>query len=185
MRVFIAGSRHVSRLDAGVCRRLDNMIEKRLPILVGDANGADKAVQAYLHGKHYDLVQVYCSGDDCRNNVGAWPVAHVAAAGGRRDFGFYATKDRAMAKEASHGLMIWDGKSVGTLMNAARLVGLGKPVVVYTAPAKTFTDLKRKADWEAFVSDCNATLRERIDRELAAEAQGAEQRQPAGQTSFL
>ena len=59
MRVFIAGSRHVSRLDAGVCRRLDNMIEKRLPILVGDANGADKAVQAYLHGKHYDLVQVY------------------------------------------------------------------------------------------------------------------------------
>ena len=63
MKVFIGGSRYVSRLSADVRRRLDNIVEKRLPVLVGDANGADKAVQRYLQSKHYDLVAVFCAGE--------------------------------------------------------------------------------------------------------------------------
>ena len=43
--VFVAGSRQISRLPAEVRSRLDTMIEKGFQILVGDANGADKAVQ--------------------------------------------------------------------------------------------------------------------------------------------
>jgi hypothetical protein len=46
--VFVAGSRQISRLPAEVRSRLDTMIEKGFQILVGDANGADKAVQRYL-----------------------------------------------------------------------------------------------------------------------------------------
>jgi hypothetical protein len=46
--VFVAGSRHISRLPIEVEKRLDTMIEKRFQILVGDANGADKAVQRHL-----------------------------------------------------------------------------------------------------------------------------------------
>ena len=46
--VFVAGSRQISRLPAEVTSRLDTMIEKGFQILVGDANGADKAVQRYL-----------------------------------------------------------------------------------------------------------------------------------------
>ena len=69
-KVFIGGSRRISRLDADVKRRIDRMIEKRLQVLVGDANGADKAVQEYLRTKDYDLVEVFCSGDACRNNRG-------------------------------------------------------------------------------------------------------------------
>ena len=46
--VFVAGSRQISRLPAEVKTRLDTMVEKGFQILVGDANGADKAVQRYL-----------------------------------------------------------------------------------------------------------------------------------------
>jgi hypothetical protein len=50
-KVFIAGSRRLSRLNADVKRRIDTTIEKDFTILVGDANGADKAVQRYLAEK--------------------------------------------------------------------------------------------------------------------------------------
>ena len=42
--VFVAGSRQIFRLPAEVRSRLDTMIEKGFQILVGDANGVDKAV---------------------------------------------------------------------------------------------------------------------------------------------
>lgn len=167
--VFVAGSRSITRMDAGLRRRLDNIIEKRLRVLVGDANEAVRAVQTYLHGKDYDLVEVFCAGDHCPNNLGGWPLRTVAATGARRDFSFYATKDRAMADEASHGLMIWDGTSAGTLMNVLRLARRRKPVVVYTVPARRFPDLRNEADWDAFVSRCKPGLRRRITRKAAVE----------------
>jgi len=72
MRVFVAGSRYVSRLNADVRRRrLDNMIENRLPVLVGDANGGDKAVQSYLHDRGYDLVDVFCAATSAGTTWGA------------------------------------------------------------------------------------------------------------------
>jgi probable addiction module antidote protein len=43
--VFIGGSRHVSRLPAPAKERLDNIVKSGFHIVVGDANGADKAVQ--------------------------------------------------------------------------------------------------------------------------------------------
>jgi hypothetical protein len=57
--VFVAGSRQISRLPAEVKARLDTMIEKHFQILVGDANGADKAVQRYLADKSYPNVLVH------------------------------------------------------------------------------------------------------------------------------
>jgi hypothetical protein len=50
------------------------------------------------------------------------PPAHA-----RKDFEYYATKDRAMAAEATVGLMLWDGQSRGTLMNVLRLAARDKP----------------------------------------------------------
>ena len=130
-KVFIGGSRRVTRLNADVQRRIDKIIEQGFPILVGDANGADKAVQTYLRSRHYSKVDVFCTAGDCRNNVGDWPIRTVPAPAGSRGFDFYALKDDRMAEEASVGLMIWDSKSVGTLMNMARLLRRRKNVVVY------------------------------------------------------
>ena len=170
-KVFIGGSRRISKLDTEVKRRIDRMIEKRLPIIVGDANGVDKAVQDYLHAKNYDLVEVFCSGDACRNNRGGWPTrtVQVAKGGKRKDFSFYATKDRAMAEEATVGLMLWDGESVGTVMNVLRLIQRHKKVVVYVAPKHEFVDVKSEADWEEFLAHCERPLKDRVVKESVAE----------------
>jgi len=152
-KVFIGGSRRVTRLNAEVQRRVDKIIEQGFPILVGDANGADKAVQTYLRSRRYNKVDVFCTGGDCRNNVGNWPVKAVPAPAGSRGFDFYAVKDDRMAEEASVGLMIWDSKSVGTLMNMARLLRRGKSVVVYIVPDKRFVTLSNRDDWERLVTE--------------------------------
>lgn len=170
-KVFIGGSRHISRLDSDVKRRIDRIIEKRLQVLVGDANGVDKAVQEYLHGKGYNLVEIFCSGDSCRNNRGGWAtrMIPVPKSGKRKDFGFYTTKDRAMAEEATVGLMLWDRESVGTAMNVLRLVRNNKTAVVYVAPDHEFVDVRNESDWERFLSRCGDKLKERIAKESLAE----------------
>jgi hypothetical protein len=152
-KVFIGGSRRIARLDASVRLRLDEIIKKELPVLVGDANGADKAVQKYFQERDYSRVEVFCSEGHCRNNLGSWKTRAVPAPHkDRRDFEYYAAKDRLMAEESSLGFMLWDGKSRGTLANVERLIGLGKKAVVYVAPLKEFRTLKNPEDWEHFVS---------------------------------
>jgi hypothetical protein len=66
------------------------------------------------------------------------------------------------SQEASVGLMIWDGKSTGTLANAARLLRQDKKVVVYAAPAKRFLTLKAEADWECLLFGCGSDVREKV-----------------------
>ena len=56
---FIAGSRAISRLNEQIRERLDNIMRQQLTILVGDANGADKAVQAYLGFLMYARLKIY------------------------------------------------------------------------------------------------------------------------------
>ena len=163
-KVFIGGSRRVTRLNADVQRRIDKIIEQGFPILVGDANGADKAVQTYLRSRRYNKVDVFCTAGDCRNNVGDWPIRTVPAPAGSRGFDYYAGKDDRMAEEASVGLMVWDGKSVGTLMNMARLLRRGKRVVVYIVPDKRFVTLSNRADWERLVSEAAPDIRHKALR---------------------
>jgi len=122
---------------------LDNIIGKGLTVIVGDANGADRAIQSYLASKNYDKVEVFCMAGGCRNNVGNWLTRVITVRPeSRRDFAYYSTKDRAMGEEADYALMLWDGKSRGTLTNIRDLVRQEKPVVVYLAPSKTFVTLR-------------------------------------------
>ena len=60
--VLVAGSRQASRFPAEVTARLDAMIEKEFQILVGNANGADKAVKRYLAERYARFV----SGEEFR-----------------------------------------------------------------------------------------------------------------------
>lgn len=179
--VFIGGSRHVSRLFAEVRQRLDTIIEKTLPVLIGDANGADKAVQQYLHGKHYANVIVFCAGSVCRNNVGNWKLQRVFPETRDRNFNFYAAKDRLMSQQATVGLMIWDGKSVGTLLNVLRLLRKKKKAVVYHVPERRFWELRKESEWVSFFSRCDAELRNRVEQKASLE----ERSQQPTQTNLL
>jgi hypothetical protein len=142
--------------------RRDTMIEKGFQILVGDANGADKAVQRYLADKSYPSVLVLCMKDHCRNNVGNWPTREVAAPRGARGFDYYSLKDRAMAEAAEYGLMLWDGKSKGTLNNVVNLSRDHKPVVVYVAPTREFRTIKSLDDLRGLLAQGDSDSVERI-----------------------
>jgi hypothetical protein len=142
------------------------MIEKGFQILVGDANGADKAVQMYLADKAYSNVVVHCMKDHCRNNVGHWPARHVDAPRGARGFDYYSVKDRAMAASAEYGLMLWDGKSKGTVNNILNLSRDQKPVVVYIAPSKQFRTIKTPDDLKGLLAEGDSASVERIVADL-------------------
>ena len=157
--VFIGGSRRVFRLPTEAKDRLNNVIEKRFAVLVGDANGADKAVQKHLANADYDLVTVYCSGNSCRNNIGEWKTRHINPPRSKKDFQFYAAKDREMARDAEFGLMIWDGKSPGTVLNVLNLVRASKKAVLINTPEKRAIAFNSGADWDAFLSQCSTDLR--------------------------
>jgi hypothetical protein len=181
-KVFVGGSRHASRLSAQVRKRLDSILDKGFPIVIGDANGADKAVQQYLHSKRYLNVEVFCSDGVCRNNIGGWHTRNIAAETRERNAHFYSAKDRVMAQEATVGLMIWDGKSVGTLLNAFRLLSLQKKVVIYSVPEKRFLELRNGAEWDNFIASRDTGLRRKVEQRAKFEA--APRDQPH-QTSFL
>jgi hypothetical protein len=170
-KVFVGGSRRITKLNPEVALRLDSMLAKQVSILVGDANGADKSVQHFLKTREYRDVEVFCSGDECRNNVGNWRLRRVAVDSRKRDFDFYAAKDQQMSREADSGLMIWDGKSAGTLMNAYRLVRQGKCVTIFKAHHSRFRELQNESEWKAFFSTCGDELRRRIETLSASDSE--------------
>ena len=110
MKIFIGGSRAVSKLNQEIRARLEDFISRGDSILIGDANGADKAVQQFFAERQYPNVEVFCM-EECRNNIGSWPIRSIAPPGSRKDFSYYAAKDIAMAQEAGCGVMFWDGKA--------------------------------------------------------------------------
>lgn len=166
-KVFIAGSRRLSKLSHDVKLRIDKIVEKHLTILIGDANGADRAVQQYLSSKSYHDVIVFCMEGICRNNIGNWTTQEIkAVASGKRDFAYYSTKDRAMGREADYGLMLWDGESRGTLTNIVQLVREAKPVVVFLAPEKAFYTLRDSSDLSRVALHLARADFDQIERDL-------------------
>ena len=161
-KVFIGGSRRATRLNAQIQKRIDNIIKGGFSVLVGDANGADKAVQRYLHSKQYQNVEVFCSGRVCRNNVGNWKTRNIDPRIQTRNAQYYSAKDRVMAQEATVGLMMWDGNSIGTLLNLFRLLNQKKKAVVYTVPEKKFVEFRSSTEWEDFLMGRDSQLRSKI-----------------------
>lgn len=166
MKVFIGGSRVVSKLNAVICERLDDLMKRGCTILIGDANGADKAVQTYFAKKQYAKVIVFCM-EQCRNNVGIWPTRSISPPAGSKGFSYYAAKDFVMAGEAECGVMLWDAKSKGTLQNMLNLIGAGKRTLVYFAPTKDFHVLASQQELQALLARC-----EKRDIESATRALG-------------
>jgi hypothetical protein len=172
-KAFIGGSRQIMQLPDEVKARIDTMIEKGFQILVGDANGADKAVQRYLADKSYPDVLVHCMKDHCRNNVGKWPTREVDAGRGAKGFDYYSLKDRAMAEAAEYGLMLWDGKSKGTVNNVVNLSRDHKPVVVYVAPTRQFRTVMTFDDLRDLLAQGDSDSVGRIVNELHLEVRAA------------
>ncbi len=153
--VFLSGSRKISRLNDIIRRRIERMLDQGFHIVVGDANGADKAIQNYLAEAKYGNVKIFCVGSICRNNIGEWDVKIIDVDPKLKGRDFYTQKDKAMAFEADYGFVLWDGKSAGSVNNIVELLKRQKSVVVYFAPKKQFHTMKRLDDVYTLLKHCD------------------------------
>lgn len=164
--VFLGGSRRLPHLNSVVQARLRNLIASRHRILVGDANGADKAAQSFFASEDYRDVVVYCMDGNCRNNIGKWPVKSVDSCGRRKDFSYFALKDAEMSREADYGFMLWDGKSKGTLNNVLNLLQQNKSVLVYFSPTHSFVPIKNGEDVDRLVAKCDTKSKDMFEKKI-------------------
>lgn len=165
-KVFIGGSRSVSRLNDTIRNRLLNIIGQGYIILIGDANGADKAVQKFLFEENYKDISVYCSGKKCRNNVGGWDTVNIEPPSNLKSMKFYMVKDFEMAKAADYGFMLWDGKSAGTLNNILMLLKLNKKSLVYFSPRRQFYAVSCLSDLDEIFKICNPENLLKIEKKI-------------------
>lgn len=136
--VFIAGSMNIKHLDRKVKERMANVVAQDYDVIVGDADGADAAIQEFLLESGATKATVYCSGSNPRNNVGHWHVHSVTTYHSPGSRAFFTAKDIEMAEAADYGLMIWDAKSTGTLSNVIELLTRDKNSLVFINKEKEF-----------------------------------------------
>ena len=162
--VFLSGSRSISRTNDIIRKHLDNLISRRLYIILGDANGADRAMQSHFAGAGYSDVTVYCAGTRCRNNVGEWATKKVEVKPNIKGREFYQQKDREMVRQADSGFVLWDGKSYGSITNVFELLKSNKNVVLYFGPEKEFYNLNTIDDIDLILSKCAPKTLETINK---------------------
>ena len=131
-KLFVSGSKSISKLSEAALGLLDDAIKKGMEILVGDCYGVDTAVQKYLDQRNYANVTVYCSGEKPRNYflTGARVRSCADLSKGLSGREFNYVKDVQMCEDCDRALMIWDGESEGTRENIKRMLDLGKPFLV-------------------------------------------------------
>ena len=157
MKIFIAGTKSVQKLDTPVLQRMMSIYQKGYSVLVGDCYGVDSSVQKFYSDLGYSNVFVYASNGKARNNIGNWQIQNVPVPSYFRGFDFYKQKDIAMANDADYGFMIWDGESRGTLNNTINLVSQNKRVLVYFSPQKKMVVINSFDDLNSLLEQCVPT----------------------------
>jgi hypothetical protein len=172
--VFIAGSISISRLHEKVQDRINKIVSSNFNVVVGDADGADTAIQNCLRDYQANKVTVYCTGDTPRNNVANWPVHQVhskARAGSRA---FFTAKDLEMARSSDYGLMVWDCKSTGTLSNVIELLKESKKSLVFVNKNKDFVTVADKAGLDHLLDLMSDHARAKAEEKIGLSAKLAE-----------
>jgi len=169
--LFISGSIKINRLNKEIKNRLQNALDQNFDVVVGDANGADKALQKYLSEVNYDNVVVYCAGNVCRNNIGNWKVRRVPVDSRLKGREFYTQKDKEMAATADYGFVLWDGKSPGSFNNILELLKKNKKALVYFAPDQNFYPVSKLKDAESLLSKCDQSALDQIGKKIKLDTQ--------------
>lgn len=164
--VFIAGSITIKKLDTLVQISLMNIIELGHAVIVGDADGADTAIQQFLQESGTTNVTVYYVGSKPRNNLGGWPVNNIDTYHKPGSRAYFTAKDLEMAKDADVGLMVWDGKSTGTLSNVIELLTRKCNSKVFINKKKIFHKVVSAADLEALVAFMDDSARLKADTKI-------------------
>jgi hypothetical protein len=164
--VFIAGSMTIKHLDPKVKEPIYKIVASGFEVAVGDADGADTAIQCHLMGFGEAKATVYCSGSTPRNNVGSWTVHVVRTKHAEGSRQFFTAKDLAMADAADFGFMIWDAKSTGTLNNVIELLTRKKKSVVFVNKAKAFLNVGTVEQLEELVGYMSDHAKRKADEKI-------------------
>lgn len=164
--VFIAGSIKIKKLHPRFVERISNIVADKMDVVVGDASGADTAIQRELFNQLAEKVTVYCSGDEPRNNIGDWKVVNVQSSAEPGTRAFFSAKDLTMAGRADFGLMLWDTASTGTLSNVFELLRGGKKSVVFVNKHHQFINVKEPTDIVKLVDVMSDGARAQAERKV-------------------
>ncbi len=165
-RVFVAGSISIKRVHLHVTERLGNIVAQGFEVLVGDADGADAAVQKCLCALPGAKVTVFHTGDKIRHNLGAWPTHSVRTSHRPGTRAFFTAKDLHMAAAADYGLMLWDCESPGTLSNVIELLSLGKKSVVFLDAAQSFKTIANAGQLQSLVDLMSVQARRAAEQKI-------------------
>ncbi|MFB9241092.1 hypothetical protein ACFFXZ_05310 [Massilia antarctica] len=165
--VFLAGSIKIRHLHDEVQVRMMNILSMNYDVIVGDADGADSAIQQFLFDQGAPKVTVYCSGDLPRNNFGGWPVCQVTTYHAKHSRAYFTAKDVAMANAADLGLMIWDGMSTGTLNNVIELLARKRNSLVFISKDQQFHRILSVNDLQELVARMASAARAKADTRIA------------------
>jgi len=152
-RIFLSGSRSIKSIHPTIQDRLNNLIDNNYSVLIGDANGADKAFQKFFAEKKYSNVIIYHVNESPRNNIGKWNSIEIPSDSNYRGREKFELKDIAMANSADFGIVLWDGKSVGSAKNIANLVAMEKYAVVFISKDKSALNIKNRQDLYTLINN--------------------------------
>jgi len=116
------------RLPAEVIYHIDAAIKQELTIIVGEAKGASRLYQDYLHRKKYSNV-IVGHARSLRYNAGDWP-----------DFKYgdnLHEREQNMIEDCDNAIVIWMNKSSVIAGNLERLKWLRKPTFLYECSSHT------------------------------------------------
>ena len=172
--VFIAGSISIGHLHEKVQERINRIVASGFSVVVGDADGADTAIQQCLCDYRATKVTVYCAGDSPRNNIAGWPVhrVHSNARVGTR--AFFTAKDVEMARSSDYGLMVWDCKSTGTLSNVIELLKASKKTLVFVNKSRDFVTIADRSGLDYLLSLMSEHARAKAEEKIGLSAKLAE-----------
>jgi hypothetical protein len=111
-----------------VKRRIDAALDHEMTIIVGEAKGACRIYQNYLHNKGYPDV-IVGHARSLRYNAGDWP--DIKYGDNLRE------RERNMVKACDSAIAIWMNKSGVIAGNLERLKWLQKPTFLYECSSYT------------------------------------------------
>lgn len=115
-------------LPVEVKGRIDQAIERRVTIIVGEAPGANRLYQDYLKSKGYRNV-IVGHAVRLRYNAGNWKDVQYG-----RDL---KERERKMIEDCDSAVVIWMNNSGVIAKDLELLKRLGKPTFVYECSSKT------------------------------------------------
>lgn len=136
MKIFICGSITIKQLNEKITRQLDEFLDSKDEILIGDAWGADSLVQEYLSSKNYTNVTIYHIDDKPRNIKNMDFKTYKSNYDKSLDYkknqerAKQTFKDEKMIESCDYCFCIWDGKSKGSYANIKKTLAK-KQVCVY------------------------------------------------------